>query len=337
MRRLKRFEYWNNDDFDLGAKVLQRLKHEERENLLNDKSLQIFSSGKNHYGFQLTFSEPPKSIIYINWKEFEKESDEKIICHIDHEIRRYFAGSGESGLWEKKANDRLKRWGNFNEIIFKYCHGALSPWIDKVLQKLQPEKGVELLNDKSLRIISISEKRNGFYLKFREPVKSIIYINLEEIKKSAKEKQSNEEEYIIYSIAHEIGHHFAGRGESGLLEKEANDWLENWGDFKEIIEKVKHLAPIREKNGYIIGYEVARSEDSKELWKIYQPFLRLWNDKKLKRWEEHELEEELLIASTPHRITALNEHKEETDNDDIRKGIAYGIMKRVRELDRQGV
>jgi len=127
----------------------------------------------------------------------------------------------------------------------------------------------------------------------------------------------------------------AGSGESRLLEKEANDWLKKWGDFNEIINTVNHSAPINEEKGYRSGYEWASNQDRDELLISYYCFRQLWNDKNLPKREEYTLEINLINVSIMEKITVLDEHGEKTDNEDINRGVAFGIMKRVRELEKQ--
>jgi len=224
--------------------------------------------------------------------------------------------------------ERLKR--------FEYCHDELIPYIQKVLDRLDPEKKEAFLSDESVQVISSNNPERGFRLTFSKSVKSIIYINIFQTKEQCvKKERHTKEDCFIYGIAHEIGHHFAGYGESRLLEKEANDWLGNWGDFDEIIKAVNDQHPINEGKGYESGYKWACSHDSKELWKIFEYFLIFWNDKKLPQRKVAEDEEELLYASKPYIKTVLDEYGEKTDNEDINKGIAFGIMRRVRELEKQ--
>ncbi len=332
MDRLKRFEDCRNDLFPYIEEVLLNFYDEKMQVFLDDKSLQVISTHRSNKAFTVKFRESAKSIVCIFWEVFERDSEEKrCLPNAKRESEKMQCLINAIGEYFDEDDDMGKKLEPF-----ECCHNDVRPYIPRVLDRLFPEKRKILeakLDNGSLQIISSDIKKENpyFEVKFSNSVESIIYIDFKKLKKEEKS-----ENHIIYGIAHEIGHHFAGKGESGLLEKEANDWLKKWGDFNEIIEAVKDPRPINENKGYEIGYYWACSQDSKELWKIYECFLRLWSDGKLKRWDEDKLEYDLLLASKPDIKTALNEHKEKTDNDDIKKGVAFGIMKRVREIEKQG-
>lgn len=218
--------------------------------------------------------------------------------------------------------DRLKR--------FEYCGDGLFPYIEKVLNLLCPEKKEAFLSDESVQVICSDKLEKGFQLKFRKPVESIIYINTCQIKKQCVDKDGHtEEDCLIYGIAHEMGHHFAGKGESWLLEKEANDWLKKWGNFDELINKMKHTDPINEEEGYVCGYSCANEQDKEGLWKAFSPYLKLWDKKDLYAKEENEIIDQLTIKVKSFR--AFDEDEEDCDVNYL-KGFAFGIMKRVREI-----
>ena len=202
---------------------------------------------------------------------------------------------------------------------FEHCHDELKGPIEKVLKRLKEEKREALLQDKSLQIISsdiVQDEIYGFAITFKESAKSIIYINFGRLKNESEDR-------LIYGIAHEIGHYFAGEGESGLLEKEANDWLkENWKDFDEIIQALGHSAPIDETKGYKIGYDWAFRQDSKKLLERY----KLCN-------EEGPLEHSFTVQED--RMDALMDFQDLTVNDNIINGVQFGIKKRVRELEKE--
>ncbi len=306
MKRLERFEDCRNDVIPYIEGVLRDFYDEKMQAFLADESLQVISTHKSHYAFRVLFREPVKSIICIFWAELEEDS-EKMQCIINA-IGEYFDEDGDIG---KKLEP------------FECCHNDVRPYIPRVLDRLFPEKRQVVqadIDNGSLQIISshIKKENRYFTVKFSKPVKSIIYINWEELKEKAEEK-------IIYGIAHEIGHCYARDGESRLLEKEANDWLKRWGNFEDIIEKVEYLAPKGEEEGYTIGYEWAM-KNPEELSK-YNCFLKLWND--LKRREKDGLEEELIQQAKSDFVRTKSD---KTDNEDIEKGIAYGVMKRVREI-----
>lgn len=322
MDRLKRFEYCGDDLFPYIEGVLREYYDKKMQDvLLDDKCLQVISTHKSHNAFSVWFREPVKSIICIFWHELEEDSEKRqcIINTIEEDskqciinaIGEYFDEDGDIG---KKLEP------------FECCHNNVRPYIPRVLDRLFPEKRQVVqadIDNGSLQIISshIKKENRYFTVKFNKPVESMIYTNWEKLKEKAEEKK-------IYGIAHEIGHCYARDGESRLLEKEANDWLKKWGNFEDIIEKAKDSAPKDEEKGYMVGHEWAM-KNPEELSK-YNCFLKLWND--LKRKEKDGLEKELIQKAKSDFVRTKSD---KTDNEDIEKGIAYGIMKRVRELSKE--
>ena len=213
--------------------------------------------------------------------------------------------------------DRLKR--------FEHCGDDLFPFIEKVLNLLHPQKKEAFLSDESIQVICSDKQERGFQLSFSRPVRSIIYINTCQIKKECVDRDAHtEEDCFIYGIAHEMGHHFAEKGESRLLEKEANDWLKKWGNFDELIKKINHSDPINEEEGYTCGYRWANGQAKEGLWETFFPYLKLW-DKDLSTKEENEIIDQL-----------KSKVKWFLDSEDCDphylKGLAFGTMKKVREL-----
>ncbi len=214
--------------------------------------------------------------------------------------------------------DRLKR--------FEYCGEGLFPYIEKVLNLLHPEKKEAFLSDEFVQVISSDKPERGFQITFHGSVKSIVYINICHIKKQCVvENGHTEEDCFIYGIAHEMAHHFAWKGERWLLEKEANDWLKKWGNFDELIKKMNHREPIDEKEGYILGYNRANTQDKDWLWEAFFAYLVLWDKKELYRKQVDEI-----IDRLKSKVKSYLD--EEDCNTHYLEGLAFGIMKRVREI-----
>jgi hypothetical protein len=201
-------------------------------------------------------------------------------------------------------------------------------YLQKVLARLPFDKREEFLSDESLQVITPAENVkdfNGFHVRFPAPVKSLIYIDWNKL----REEESRL--LIDYGIAHEIGHHFAGNGDSRLIEKEADDLLRKWG-FDEEIDAADHKAAIYQSKGYYIGYQWAKGQDDEFLWKEYNGFLPLWEDENLTLKKQREFEEELHIHGKGNAKAALRDSGETINHPALDIGIIHGVMKRVREL-----
>lgn len=212
-----------------------------------------------------------------------------------------------------------------------YCDSELISYLQKILLRLPSDKKEEFLSDESLQVISpVADIKdfNGFHVSFPTPVKSLIYIDWNRLRETPSRL------LIDYGIAHEIGHHFAGEGDSRLIEKEADDLLRKWG-FDEEIKAANHKAAIYESKGYDIGYQWARGQDDDPLWVNYSAFLPLWEDEGLTPLEKIELEKELFYAGKGSVKTVSKDEGEIIDHPALDKGIIHGIMKRVKELREQ--
>jgi hypothetical protein len=222
--------------------------------------------------------------------------------------------------------DRLKR--------FEYCGDELFPYIEKVLEMLYQAKKESFLEDKDLQVVSSYKLANGFQYTFSSPVKSVIYINIYQIEKKFEKSCAvkdglTKEDYLKYVIAHEMGHHYAGRGDSFLREKEANDWLINNGNFGDLINKIGYKPPIDEAEGFEYGYCWANKD--KTYWSLQRffPKWKLLNKKDLSIKEEFEIIKQLM-----GEVQTLDEKGR---SEDYLKGIACGIMKKVRELSEENI
>ena len=122
-----------------------------------------------------------------------------------------------------------------------------------------------------------------------------------------------------------MGHHFAGKGESWLLEKEANDWLKKWKKFDELINKIKDPAPRHEEEGYIYGYNWAKGQNDDWAWEEFKPFMVFWDEIEISNINENKE-----INNLINKVSGI------LDTQDCgyyyTKGCAFGIMKRIREI-----
>lgn len=310
MKWLERFEYCDKDIKGYINKTCQKLPDKKNKEVLkSDKSLQIISAYKSAKGFTIPFSKPVKSIICIFHEEKTKDEYEELQSTFDA-IGKYFDDTGEI---EKK----LER--------FEYCHNDVIPYITRALDRLFPEKRQvvqAVIDNGSLQIITshIKKDKPYFAVKFRKPPSLIIYINWEILEKET-------DDYKIYGIAHEIGHCFTHDSESRLLEKEANDWLRKWGNFEDIIENSGHSAPKDETEGHTCGYSWANTQDKDWLWEAFSPYLVLWDKKELYKKQVDEI-----IDRLKSKVKGYLVLDEEDCNTHYLEGLAFGIMKRVREI-----
>jgi hypothetical protein len=94
------------------VKVLNRLPADVKEKILNDKTLQLISSRSviEIAGIYFYFDEPISHLVYLNGNIL-KTPEYNIIHTIAHELAHYIVGRGQTGLYEKEAEDLLIKWG----------------------------------------------------------------------------------------------------------------------------------------------------------------------------------------------------------------------------------
>jgi hypothetical protein len=204
------------------------------------------------------------------------------------------------------------------------------PYIQDVFSRLPDEEQKKLLENKKIEIITMKKDERGSQISFRIPVESLILFNWQELS-GLRDLQ------IKYGIAHEIAHHFAGRGETGLWEKEADDLLRKWG-FEKEIEAAGYSESYFEGKGYNIGYEGAEKELSPsdtQWFPILCMLINDWKNDKLIFEKENNLYSFIYTTSIGDSLNQEADNK--TINDDNRrslaKGVMYGIMYKVKELE----
>lgn len=116
-KRILRFKCCDSEFYPYLWKVLKRLPEEIREDILNNKSLQIFSYNDFHekYGFYDQFADLTRDIVYLN-EIILKMPEIDLIHTIAHELAHYVDGGGRTGLYEKEAEELLEKWG-FNKEV----------------------------------------------------------------------------------------------------------------------------------------------------------------------------------------------------------------------------
>jgi hypothetical protein len=180
------------------------------------------------------------------------------------------------GLYLFKEVESMSENRNRKRLL-ENCDSRFYLYVDKVLARLPKtvcEK--EILGDTTLKIVSVDGNREqGLYVSFADPPYHLIILNETQIDKPEFE--------IIHTIAHELAHKVAGKGKTGLWEKEAEELLETWG-FEKEVEAVRYHLPLLEGEGYRIGYQWAKEHDLTDFEEFYDE----WNEGQLssQRWDE---------------------------------------------------
>jgi hypothetical protein len=204
--------------------------------------------------------------------------------------------------------------------------------LEKVLNRLPEEIKEKVLSDNSLQIIVAGDfnRATGLYLQFEDGCNSVIYLN------SSVLNQLESESNIIHAFAHEIAHYIAGRGRTGLPEKEAEDLLVKWSFSKEVGEAY-YSRPLAETTGYDAGYKWAQEQDEQELMERFGEYLAEYEEDRLSSEREEELFyviDPMSILSEMGTVGELSETIEEEssekghlDIESLEKGVVWGIMK----------
>ena len=205
------------------------------------------------------------------------------------------------------------------------------PYLENVLNRIPDKERAELLNDKNIEIINIKKGVRGFQIPFRNPVDSLIFFNWVEISDlSALAKR--------YGVAHEIAHHFAGTGMTGLREKEADDLLRKWG-FEKEIEAAGYSAPCFENKGYNIGYEESKKNllPSESWFGILCYSIKDWENEGLTLDQKKNLLRYIDDTSIAAKLYEEPDNRNLSDDnrESLLNGIRCGIMFRVKELEKQ--
>jgi hypothetical protein len=230
----------------------------------------------------------------------------------------YGTARGRRGIME----NRLSR--------FKYCDSKFYPYLEKVLNRLPIEDKERILNDTSFQIMGGKDFRgnDGTYYPFDEPVTSLVYLNNLIL--------TRPEYDLIHTIAHELAHHVAGKGKTGLYEKEAEELLLKWG-FEDESEKVEYGNPIMESEGYKLGYEWALEQKDQHLLDSFEEYYGDWENGALSEERMNLLHydiDPLSLLEATERIAETIGINGELSGDPayLDKGIIWGIMGRVKEI-----
>ncbi len=157
---------------------------------------------------------------------------------------------------------------------FKLCDYRFYPYLEKVLERLPGEVKEDVLNNKTLEILSDEDILEAYVSQneFDNPIKTLLYLNAKILKEP--------DHRIIHTIAHEIANYVLRDGETVFYEKEAEDLLINWG-FEEEVHAVRYDQAMAKSEGYKLGYEWAKKQDKEYLLQHFGLYFDEWNDKGL--------------------------------------------------------
>ena len=218
-------------------------------------------------------------------------------------------------------------------LRFKHCDSNFYPYLEKVINRLPQNVQDKVLNDTSFQIIAgeYFSTAHGLYFDFDPAPNSMLYLNYSLLRGPQIE--------IIYTIAHEIAHLIAGKGRSGLWEKEAEELLSEWG-FSGEVEIVQYSKPIAENAGYKAGIKWAQGERYDDLYNRFGEYLEEWDEDRL----SGERLEMLFYDVDPMSILGFKEVEDKVtdekvfvDSMSLDKGVVWGIMGnlKMRMLDKE--
>jgi len=219
-------------------------------------------------------------------------------------------------------------------LRFKNCDSKFYPYLEKVLNRLPHETKEDILNNKNLQILGNEDflATLGMNFRFDDPITNIVYLNQIYLKEP--------EHSIIYTIAHELAHYVAGKGETGLYEKEAEEKMLKWG-FNVEVEKRNYHRPILESFGYKAGYMWASKQKEQGLLDDFGEFFEDWDDDTLSGEQIEKLHYAVDPTSIMAEVAQFEDEdgmSEDSEKDMIiddgfgDKGVIWGIMGRLKEI-----
>jgi hypothetical protein len=113
-KKLSRFNWCDERFFPYMEKVLSRLPEEICQSILDDLSFDIVSFEKAN-GIFYPLSSEIKELIVLDGGIL-KQPEFRIIYTIAHELAHKVIGKGETGLYEKEAEELLVKWGFQEEV-----------------------------------------------------------------------------------------------------------------------------------------------------------------------------------------------------------------------------
>jgi hypothetical protein len=114
-KRILKFTQCDSRFYSYLEKVFNRMPQDVKEEILNDKAFEIIADEDylTAYGLYIHLDNPIKSFVYLNLNL--KLPEYEILHTIVHELAHHVAGSGETDLWEKEAEELVRKWGFENE------------------------------------------------------------------------------------------------------------------------------------------------------------------------------------------------------------------------------
>ena len=116
-KRITRFNHCNSRFYPYLEEVLARLPEEVREDVLNNKSLQIVADEDFNEKCVLCyqFDYPVKNLVYLNIEDLN-DPNHQLIHTIAHGIARYVIGEAKADFDEKEVERLLVNWGFEKEV-----------------------------------------------------------------------------------------------------------------------------------------------------------------------------------------------------------------------------
>lgn len=217
-------------------------------------------------------------------------------------------------------------------LRFRWLDRSFYAYLQRTLDHLPEAIRERVLSDSSLEIIGDDDliTASGRMYRFHPAINHLIVLNPVILRMP--------ETAIVENIAHEIAHFIAGKGETGLYEKEAAELLEEWG-FPREQGSASHQIAIMECAGFKAGYRWASHQDEDNLIGRFGGFLTDWNRDRLTEEQVEELLELVDSEEIPGQVVGTLEPGEGRPVDPgqqhfgtIRRAVTWGVMAAVKEI-----
>jgi hypothetical protein len=125
--RITRFKYCDSGLHPYLDKVLARLPEEVREDVLNNKGLQVLADAELHEvcGRRFDFDHPVEKIVYLNMRALS-QPDHRLLYNIADEIADYVLSKEVKATdYDQKKEGLLIKWGFEKEVnAVRYCEAV---------------------------------------------------------------------------------------------------------------------------------------------------------------------------------------------------------------------
>jgi hypothetical protein len=210
------------------------------------------------------------------------------------------------------------------------------PYLKRVFERLPEDAGEMVLNDMSFQILTDDEIFEALVLRyeFGVPVKNLVYLNTKILREP--------DHKIIYTIASELGHYILKMQGVQPWDDKLENLLFEWG-FRKEVEAVRYDDAISQSEGYKIGYDWARRQDTEYLKQHFGLYFDQWNDdgmgslsrndfKMLNREIEKDPVFEDIVSLKELDFVGINHHGASGSLSN-RKSMLAGILTAVKEAN----